>query len=253
MGLLDELKQQAALELQKHQEQEQVTQTGRNQKLQLAHAKLKDALHYWVDLFGSLNVITPAIVRQYYLEGGAIKLENLEQCNYSVNGRRVTLDHVEYIGAIQLRYNCIADGKVTVEKQMDPVVRRMREYLQMNNLKFDFKEFTNDYGYIERGIFTVNSDVPVAINILADLENMQVKIATKNLEKFGEYTYVFDLDEFGKDVLEELAKVIIAKPNVLSTMGRHQQAMRATMTRARQLGRDCDDAASSLPGTRKIG
>lgn len=256
MGLLDELKQQAVLALKKQREEEQVTQKGRNQKLQKlqrAHAKLKDALHYWIELFDSLNVINPAIPRHYYLEGGAIKLENLNQCDYNVNGRRLTLDHVEYIEAITLHYHCVADRKLTIEKQMDPVVRRTREHLLMNNLKFDFKEISNDYGYIERGIFTVTCEVSVTINIVADLENMQIKINTKNLEKFGEYTYIFDFDEFGRDVSEELAKVIIAKPSLFRTMGRHQQAMRATMTRAPRLGPDSGDSPSSRPNTPKIG
>src|SRR5450759_1878170 len=82
MGLLDDLKQQAESLRQKQQETEQVTEEGRNQRLQLAQAKLNDALHYWVELFYSLNVIKPVIPRDYYLEGGAIKLESLMQCDY---------------------------------------------------------------------------------------------------------------------------------------------------------------------------
>jgi hypothetical protein len=66
--------------------------------------------------------------------------------------------------------------------------------------------------------------VPVFINIVARLETSQIAISAKNLEKFGESTYIFDLDEFGKDVMEELAKIIIAKPSKLRTMGRHQRA-----------------------------
>ena len=66
MGLLDDLKQQADSLRQK----QQITQEELNQNLLLAHAKLNDALHYWVELFNSLNVIKPAISRYYYLEGG---------------------------------------------------------------------------------------------------------------------------------------------------------------------------------------
>jgi hypothetical protein len=253
MGILDDLKQQAVLARKSQQQNAQVSQIGRSQRLQLAHAKLKDALRYWVELFDSLNVIKPVVPRNYYLEAGAVKLENLMQRDYNVNGRRLTLDYVEYIEAIALHYSCASDGKVTIEKQMDPVVRRMREHLLMNSLKFDLKEISNDYGYIERGIFTVDCDVSVTIDIVADIESMQIKINAKNLEKFGEYTYIFDFDEFGKEVSEELAKVIIAKPSMFRTMGRHQQAMRATMTRALQLGPDSGGSVSALPNARKIG
>jgi len=228
MGLLDDLKQQAD-SLRKKQ---QLTQAELNQNLVLAHAKLKEALQYWIELFNSLNVIKPVVSRYYYLEGGVTKLENLLQCDYNVNGRRLTLDHHEFIEAIVLRFRCAGEGSITLEKQSDPMVQRLRDHLWQHNLKFDVKEYRNERGYVERGIFTIPCEVPVMITMVADLENAQIKIITKNLEKFGEYTYLYDFDEFGKDVLEELAKVIIAKPNAFRTAGRHQQAMRTTTTRA---------------------
>ena len=217
MGLLDDLKQQADTLRQK----EQVSQEEISQNLLLAHAKLKDALHYWVELFNSLNVIKPQISRVYYLR----------QSDYNVNGRRLTLDHKDYIEAIVLRFRCATEQKLTVEKQTDPVVTRMREHLWTNNIKFDLKEIRNDRGYVERGIFTIPCEVPVMVTMVGDLENGRIKIVAKNLEKFGEYTNVYDFDEFGKEILEELGKVIIAKPNNFRTLGRHQEALRATSTR----------------------
>jgi len=227
MGLLDDLKQQADTLRQK----EQVSQEEIIQNLLLAHAKLKDALHYWVELFNSLNVIKPQISRVYYLEGGATRMDNLRQSDYNVNGRRLTLDHKDYIEAIVLRFRCATEQKLTVEKQTDPVVTRMREHLWTNNIKFDLKEIRNDRGYVERGIFTIPCEVPVMVTMVGDLENGRIKIVAKNLEKFGEYTNVYDFDEFGKEILEELGKVIIAKPNNFRTLGRHQEALRATSTR----------------------
>ena len=227
MGLLDDLKQQADTLRQK----EQVSQEEINQNLLLAHAKLKDALHYWVELFNSLNVIKPSITRTYYLEGGASTLDGLHQSDYNVNGRRLTLDHKDYIEAIVLRFRCASDQKLTIEKQTDAVVQRMREHLWTNNLKFDLKEFRNERGYTERGIFTINCEVPVMVTMIGDLENGRIKIVCKNLEKLGEFTNVYEFDEFNKEVLEELGKVIIAKPNNFRTLGRHQESMRATAPR----------------------
>ena len=221
MSLLDDLKQKADSLRQK----QQVSQEELNQNLLVAHAKLKDALHYWIELFNSLNVIKPVIPRYYYVEGGATKLENLMQCDYNVNGRRLTVDHHDYIEAIVLRFRCVSDQKLVIEKQSDPMVQRMREHLWMNNLKFEVKEVRNERGYVERGIFTIIAEVPVVITISADLETAQVKITAKNLEKFGEYTYIYDYDEFDKEILEELGKVIIAQPNTWRTMGKHQVAM----------------------------
>ncbi len=226
MSLLDDLKQQADSLRQK----QQVTQEEINQNLLAAHAKLNEALRYWVDLFNSLHVIKPVISRSYYLESGAIKLENLLQCDYNVNGRRLTADHKDYIEAVVLRLRCLADQKLTIEKKSDPMVQRLREHLWSNNMKFDLKELRNERGYVERGIFTIAAEVPVSITITADLEMARIKIATKNLERLGDCVYVYDFDEFGKDLLEELAKLIIAKPNNFRTMGRHQEAVLTTTT-----------------------
>ncbi len=224
MGLLDDLKQQADTLRQK----QQVTQAEINQNLQLAHAKLKEGLHYLVDLFNSLNVIKPVVPRYYYVEGGVTKLENLLQCDYNCNGRRLTVDHKDYIDAIVLRFRCVADGQITIEKQSDPMVQRLRDHLWTHALKFDVNEVRNERGYVERGVFTIKNEVPVSITIAGDLENALIKISVKNLEKLGEYTYTYDFDEFGKDILEELGKVIIAKPNAFRTTGRRQQSMMST-------------------------
>lgn len=228
MGLLDDLRLQADSLRQK----QQISQEEISQNLLLAHAKLKDALHYWIELFSSLNVIKPSITREtYYLEGAATRLANLHQSDYNVNGRRMTIDHKEYIEAVVLRFRCASDEKIVIEKRPEPVVQRMREHLWAHNLKFDLKEIRTERGYVERGIFTIACEVPVVVTMIGDLENAGVKIIAKNLEKFGEYTYVYDFDEFGKEVLEELGKVILAKPNRFRIVGRYQESMRATGTR----------------------
>lgn len=227
MGLLDDLKQQADSLRQK----QQVTQAEFNQNLLLAHAKLKDGLLYWIEFFNSLNIIKPVVPRYYYLEGGVTKLENLLQNDYNCNGRRVTVDHHDYIEAIVLRFRCTADGSITIKKVSAPMVQRLRDHLWSNALKFEVKEVRNDRGYVECGLFTVKCEVPVTITITGDLDNAQIKIVTKNLEKLGEYTYVYDFDEISNTVFEELGKAIIAQPTTFRTMGRHQAAMSSPSNR----------------------
>ena len=248
MGLLDDLKQQADSLRQK----QQVTQAELNQNLQLAHARLKDGLRYLIDLFNSLNIIKPVVPRLYYIEGGVTKLENLLQCDYNCNARRVTVDHHDFIEAIVLRFRCVGEGTLVLEKTGDPMVQRLRDHLWTNALKFEVKEVKNERGYVERGIFTIACEVPVTITIAGDLENAQIRITSKNLEKLGEYVHIYDFDEFGQEVLEELGKVIIAKPNSFRTRGKHQQAMTASSTRAPRANaakpvQDAEPGGSSAP------
>lgn len=220
MSLLDDLKQQA--ETLRHQQQ--TTEQLQNRNLVAAHARLQEALLYWVELFKSLNVIKPEVRRTYYLE--AVPLPDLLQVDYNVNARRKTVEHADFVEAVILRFHCRSPARVTIEKQGDATVQRLRENLWSCSLKFEASEQRSERGYIERGTFTVACDVPVMITIAADLEQGNVKIATKNLERFGEAVYVFGFDEFTKDVNEELAKVVLAKPSNFRLMGSHQQALR---------------------------
>ena len=224
MGLLDDLKQQADSVLVK----EQTSQEALNSKLQAAHTRLKEALQYWVQFFQSLNVVKPPIRRSYYIEGTS-QLENLIQCDYNVNGRRLTVDHHDYIDAIVLAFRCASATKLTIEKESAALVDRLREHLWSHGLKFDVREMRREGAYVDRGVFSVTSEVPVTITIAADIDNTQIKVTVRNLERLGEYTNIYDYDELGNELLEEIGKAILAKPNNLRKFGRRQAATAAAL------------------------
>ena len=135
MGLLDDLKRQAeAVAL-----REKSVQDTRTAKLQAVHAHLSSALQYWVEFFKTLNVLKPNVARNYFLEGST-QLAGLVQCDYNVNGRRLTEEHRDYIDAIVLRFRCAAPGTIVVEKESQAIVTRLQEHLWRHGLKFDLKE-----------------------------------------------------------------------------------------------------------------
>jgi len=217
MGLLDELKQQAESLLVTHR----TSEVSQNEKLQASHARMKAALQYWVDFFKALTIVKPVTPRSYYIEGSA-QLENLVQCDYDVNSRRITVLHQDYIDSIELRFRCASDASITVEKESEVLVKRLREHLWQHGLKFDLREIRKEGAYIERGIFTIHGDVTVRLTMTADLANSQINLTVRNLERLGEYSYVYDDDEFGAELLEEIGKAILGKPHKLRMMGRRQ-------------------------------
>src|SRR5215213_579835 len=208
MGLLDELKQQAESVLVK----QRTTEENESQKLQASHTRMKSALQYWVDFFKALNVVHPVIFRNYYIEGST-QLNNLVQCDYDVNSRRMTVGHQDYINSIELRFRCASDTPVTVEKQSDVMVKRLREQLWQHGLKFELREIRREGAYIERGVFTIDADVTVRLTMTADLAASHIKLSVRNLERLYEYSYVYDDDEFGPEVMEEIGKAILGQPN----------------------------------------
>ena len=217
MGLLDELKQEAdSLLVRQRASQEEL-----NGKLRAAHDRLNEALQYYVQLFNSLNIVKPQIRRSYYIEGSS-RLENLLQCDYNVNGRRLTVENHEYVDAIVLRLRCVGTAQLEIEKDSQILVDRLREHLWSHGLKFNVRESRREGAYIDRGHFSINPEVTVNITLEADIEHAQVKISIRNLERLGEYVYVYDYDEVGPELLEEVGRAILNKPHKLRTIGRRQ-------------------------------
>ena len=58
----------------------------------------------------------------------------------------------------------------------------------------------------------------------ADIDNSQIRLTVRNLERLGEYTNIYDFDEVETGLLEEIGKAILAQPHRLRTMGRRQAA-----------------------------
>jgi hypothetical protein len=217
MSLLDDLKQQAeSLAL-----RERAVQDNRSAKLQAAHSRLSAALQYWVEFFKTLNVVKPPVLRNYYLEGSN-QLAGLVQCDYNVNGRRLTVDHRDYIDAIVLRFRCAAPGKIIIEKESQALVTRLQEHLWRHGLKFDLKETRGNGAYVERGTFSIQNEVVVTMTIAAEMDDAQIKLTVRNLPRLGEDTYVYDNDEFGPELFEEIGKAVLGQANQLRTLGRRQ-------------------------------
>lgn len=217
MGLLDDLKQQADSVL----VQKRTSAQDRTQKLQASDARMKAALQYWVDFFKALNVVKPQITRNYYVEGST-QLANLVQTDYNVNSRRLSVEHHDYIDSIELRFRCVSSQSVTIEKDSDILVNRLREHLWTHGLKFEVREIRKEGAYVERGIFTIAGEVVVRLTITADAEDSRITLTVRNLERLGEYSYVYDFDEFGTEMLEEIGKAILSQPHKLRTLGKRQ-------------------------------
>ena len=98
----------------------------------------------------------------------------------------------------------------------------MQEHLWRHGLKFDLREIRGHGAYVERGIFTIQNEVVVTITIAADIDEDEIRLTVRNLERLGEYTYVYDYDEFTPELHEELGKALLSQPNRLRAFGRRQ-------------------------------
>ncbi len=220
MGLLDELKQQA--ESQKHQQQ--TSQAERQQHMLAIDAVLRDASRYFTELANSLNLIKPQVNRNFYIEGTA-KLDGLAQGDYRARDRRKSLDHRDFFEEVSFRFNCTGAQNLVVEKLTSPAVDRLRDSLRVCGLVFDCKEIKNDRNYVERGIFTITAEVPAAATLIGNFDTGNIKLELRNIEALGTMDYQYDVAEFNGDILEELAKLLLSKPNQLRRLGKYQEML----------------------------
>jgi hypothetical protein len=221
MSLLDDLKNQAEV-LRKRQQSGSALHDHYFREI---HERLKAIYQHLNELANSLNTIRPEVIRYFYIEPSSV-LEDLHQADYSISAKRKSIDYVDYFEEVLLRTRCVGTEKLRFDKDNDALVTRMREFLWSNSLKFDLREYRNERGYIQSGSFTVEPEVPVSISISGVPDRGHIVIVTRNLEKLGEVTYTYEIDEVDIPLIEELAKLLIGKPNQFRTMGKHQQPVR---------------------------
>ena len=217
MALLDDLKQQAQLVVQKQDGTPGLT----NEQFTLVQSKFKEIFRYLNDFANSLNVVNPAVLRRYYVESTST-LENLKQSEYKVNKRIKTINNHDYIEEVVIRFRCSSDAPLVLEKKSQRVVQRFREHLWGYNLKFDCKEVRNNRGYVESAVFTIASEVPCLMVFSADIERQRIKIYIKNLENLGDISYEYNLDEINPEFMEELSKYVLAKPSKFRSLANYQ-------------------------------
>ncbi len=222
MALLDDLKNQAEV-LRKRQQSGSALHDHYFREI---HERLELIYTQLTELAKSLNTIRPEVIRYYYVEPANV-LEDLRQGDYVVSARRKAIDHVDYFEEVILRTRCVGTDKLKFEKDSDALVTRMREFLWGNSLKFDLRETRSERGYVERGAFIVEPEVPISITISGLADRGHLLIVTRNLETLGAVTYTYELDEVDSALMEELVKLLIGKPNRFRSMGKHQQPIRS--------------------------
>jgi hypothetical protein len=222
MSLLDDLKNQAEV-LRKRQQSGSALHDHYFREI---HERLKVVYTHLSEMVNSLNTIRPEVIRYYYVEHSLV-FEDMRQSGYAISAKRKSIDHADYFQELLIRTRCVGASSLKFEKESDALVKRMREFLWGNSLKFDLREHRSERGYVQSGSFTVEPEVPITITITGVPDKGHIVIVTKNLEKLGEITFTFEIEEVDIPLIDELAKMLIGKPNQFRTLGKHQQPVRA--------------------------
>lgn len=221
MGLLDDLKQQA----ESRKVQEQTNEAERARNLLEVNAALRGAFQYFTELANSLNVLKPEIVRSFYIEP-TTKFDNLRQGNYRVRERRKTVDHKDYLEEVTLRCDWIGSEALAVEKDTPALIQRLRDGLAGYNLRYLCREVKNERGAVQRAIFTIEPEVIADATFTGNWDTGRMRLTLKNVELLGSVDFQYETAELDGTLFEELAKLLLGKPNNLRNLGKHQELLR---------------------------
>lgn len=223
MGLLDDLKQQA--ESRKVEDQTNEAQRARN--LLEVDTALRGVFQYFTEFSNSLNVLKPDVTRNFYIEG-TTKFDNLRQGDYRVRERRKSVDHKDYFEEVTLRFSWTGAQALVVEKDTPALIQRLRDNLAAYNLRYECREVKNERGAVQRAIFTIEPEVIASTAFAGNWDTGKVRLSLKNVEMLGSIDLQYDTGELDGALFEELAKLLLGKPNTLRNLGKFQEMLRTT-------------------------
>lgn len=221
MGMLDDLKRQAEI----RRQEEERSQAEKNRNLQAVHVALRNAFQYLSELADSLNILKPEVTRAFFVDA-TTRFDRPFQGDYRVRERRKIVDHRDYFVEVTLRFDWKDSNPLIVEKDTPALIKRLTDELQSFNLRFETKAFRNRKHAVERVRFIIEPEFIGSVRLAGDWDAGTVALSLKNVEMLGSINYLYDAPELDAPLLEEIAKVVLGKPNNLRELGKHQALAR---------------------------
>lgn len=203
-------------------------QTGQavtKENIEAVDAALREAYRILTECAASLNAGGTQVSRTFYV-GGAAKLDNLIQRDYTARYRRKSVQGVEYFIETSLTLRSVGGENIVMEKNTPPQIQSLRDFLWERNLRFECREMKNDRGFLERAVFTITSEVPASATFTGDWSTGKIKLVVKNIDRLGPVDYTYDPPEINHALFEEFLKLLTAQPNNFQNLGKHQESMR---------------------------
>ena len=144
MGVLDDLKQEAAELKVKEGEEQDTTQADTDRVRRKLEPKMKALYNYFKEFNEHLNVVSPDVSGDYLLEGLGT-LTNLRQGDYKLEA-----DDPKSIQNFTFHWTCSRPGRQEFKIANPILAERHRETLWNLNLRFNKRDLQNGAGAVEQ-------------------------------------------------------------------------------------------------------
>ena len=233
MAFLDELKKEAEAQKLQEQTQTQSKLAAVSQNFLHVQIRYKEIHHYLRELVNQLNVLSQDIKRTYMIEGFG-QIDDFRPCDYALNIDSIRIGQKDFANTIVFRFKCRTEKEISIERYVPSQIDSLKEHFWQSNLKYQCTEFKNDRGLVARAVFNVTNEIPVTFRFSADFENAKILLQVKNFNGLTVNEYVYEAKEVTAELLEEMAKYVLEKPNKFVQLGRQQQSILEINRQARK-------------------
>jgi hypothetical protein len=214
-SLLARLKQQAQ-SLQQGADERGAQLNAQAQKLS---ASLGGAFHYLDDLIKQLNIIKPAIPKEFIFPGNIV-FAGMNWVEGAADFRMVpSASDDRRFESLTARFRLASPQQLTVERDALGV-ESLRKTLHDHNIVFKMEEKQNARNQVERARFTFPCEIRAGFLIKADYEAGNLILRTRNVERFGMMEFKLQPDDLNQETLDELTKLFLGEKSRFLTMYR---------------------------------
>lgn len=207
-SLLDRLRHQAQT-VQRTTVQRDATQEMRAFQLS---ANLGAAFHYLNDLIKQLNIVKPAVPKEFLFPGNIVFSE-MAWVEGAADSRMLptaTEDRLYEVVTVRLR---LAAPRQLQAERDTLGVEPLRKMLHDFNIVFKIEERKNKRSQTESATFTFPCEVKAGFQIRADYEANQLILRTRNIDRFGVMEFRLQSGDLTQATLDELAQLMLGQPS----------------------------------------
>lgn len=194
--------------------QRTATKRDADEELRAFHlsASLGAAFHYLNDLIKQLNIIKPAVPKEFVFAGN-IAFSGMSWVEGAADFRMLpTATEDRLFETMTARFRLSAPRQIQVERDALGV-EPLRKMLHDANIGFQLEERKNKRSQTESGLFTLPCEVKAGFIIKADYEANDLILRMRNIDRFGMMEFRLQAGDLTQATLDELAQLMLGQEN----------------------------------------
>ena len=201
--------------------QEGVDRRGAEQELhaQALSASLGAAFHYLDDLVKQLNIIKPAIPKEFIFPGNIV-FAGMCWVEGAADFRMVpTATDDRRYESLTARFRIASPQQIAVERDaigVEPLRKTLHDY----GVAFSVEEKQNARHQVERARFVFPCEIKAGFLIKADYEAGNLLLRTRNVERFGMMEFRLQAGDLNQETLDELTRLFLGEKSRFMAMYR---------------------------------